>query len=361
MVELGPPPPTPPLIFPSGASYSPGDGESRPQTLIHDDATPLTVLLSVLALSVRERVPMSMGEETVQSVRVCRESMATEAAESCPGGTTSVGGSGVAGCTICVTGRIVGLCAAAPSVSMTTGLKASRMDFWPDSVQGRGGEEGEILGLGGDGEREGLLLMQGGLESNFGVMGESVTGSEGDVFVGLLIDWSTPDWAGGQESAPKEAGGSSEPSVTGTGGEVSGGGLSCIDTAPASAASSGEAWGDSGGMLRGSTGSGDSNTELGLGSMMGVVEINRDVGMGAGEESAFAAADSLSFTWGTAECVADFPESPSGAGGSSAKRGSVMSGASCEEGEDRGRTLLACITPSSLRPVMGLLDREEAE
>lgn len=92
--------------------------------------------------------------------------------------------------------------------------------------------------------------------------------------------------------------------------------------------------------------------------MMGVVEINTDVGMGAAGESAFAAADSLSFTSGTAECVND---SPSGAGGSSAKRGSVMSGASCEEGEDRGRALLACITPSSLRPVMGLLDREEAE
>lgn len=95
--------------------------------------------------------------------------------------------------------------------------------------------------------------------------------------------------------------------------------------------------------------------------MTGVVEINTDVGMGAAGESALAAADSLSFTSGTAECVNDFTESPSGAGGSSAKRGSVMSGASCEEGEDRGRALLACVTPSSLRPVMGLLDREEAE
>lgn len=104
-------------------------------------------------------------------------------------------------------------------------------------MQGRGGGEGEVLGLGGDAEREGLLLKQGGLESNFGVTGESVTGSEGD-------------WAGGQELAPKEAGGSGELSVTGTGGEVSGGGgLSCIDTAPASAASSGEAWGNSGGVL----------------------------------------------------------------------------------------------------------------
>lgn len=90
--------------------------------------------------------------------------------------------------------------------------------------------------------------------------------------------------------------------------------------------------------------------------MMGVVEINADVGMGAAEEFAFAAADSPPFTSGRADCVGDFPESPS-----SAKRGSVMSGASCEEGEDGGRALLAWITPSSLRPVMGLLDREEAE
>lgn len=98
----------------------------------------------------------------------------------CAGGATSVGGSGVAGCTICVTGRIEGLCAAVPSVSMTTGVKASRMDFWPASVQGRGGGEGETIGLGGVGEREGLLLKQGGAESNFGVMGECGVGPGGD-------------------------------------------------------------------------------------------------------------------------------------------------------------------------------------
>ena len=37
--------------------------------LDHDDATPLTVLFSVLALSLMERTPESMGEETVQSTR----------------------------------------------------------------------------------------------------------------------------------------------------------------------------------------------------------------------------------------------------------------------------------------------------
>ncbi len=68
-------------------------------TLDHDDATPLTVLFSVLALSLMERTPESMGEETVQSIRnggvasvepesvmeVGTESTAREAAESCPG------------------------------------------------------------------------------------------------------------------------------------------------------------------------------------------------------------------------------------------------------------------------------------
>lgn len=133
----------------------------------------------------------------------------------CAGGATAVGGSGVAGRTICVTGRIVGLCAAVPSVSMTTGPKASRMDFWP----GRGGGEG-------------LLLIQGGAESNFGVMGESVTGSKGECVVGPGGDWSTLDSVGGQELAD----GSMERSVPGTGGGVGGGGgLSCIDRAPGSA------------------------------------------------------------------------------------------------------------------------------
>lgn len=154
-VEIGRPPP---LRFSSFVSCSRGDGESRLQTLIHDDATPLKVLLSVLALSVMDWVSLSIGEETVQSIRVWRESMATEVSEPCAAGATaSVGDSGVAGCTMCVTGRIVGLCAVVATVSLTTGLKESSKDLWPESVQGTGEEEGEILGLGGLGGLEGLL------------------------------------------------------------------------------------------------------------------------------------------------------------------------------------------------------------
>lgn len=68
-------------------------------TLDHNDATPFTALFSVLALSLMERTPESMGEETVQSIReggvasvepeyvmeVGADSMAREAAESCVG------------------------------------------------------------------------------------------------------------------------------------------------------------------------------------------------------------------------------------------------------------------------------------
>lgn len=114
-------------------------------------------------------------------------------------------------------------------------------------------------------------------------------------------------------------------------------------------------------MLRVSTGSGDSNTELGRGSMVGVVEISRAAGVGTEEESPSVAVDSLSFSWGTAERGNDFTEPPSAAGGSLAKSGSVTSGASWEEAEDRGRGLLACMTPSSLGAVAGMLDKDEAE
>lgn len=68
-------------------------------TLDHNNATPLTVLFSVLALSLVERTPKSMGEETVQTIRegrvasvapksvmeVAAESTARDAAESCVG------------------------------------------------------------------------------------------------------------------------------------------------------------------------------------------------------------------------------------------------------------------------------------
>lgn len=100
--------------------------------------------------------------------------------------------------------------------------------------------------------------------------------------------------------------------------------------------------------------------------MTGVVEINNAGGMGAEGESAeaagsFAPVESSSIVSGMAGSVRDFTESPSAAGGSSARSGSVMSGAFCEEVEDRGRILLAWIMPSSLRPVTGLLDNDETE
>lgn len=347
-----------------------GDGEGRLRALIHEDATPLKVLLSVLALSVMERVSLSMGEETVQSIRVCRESMATGPTEPCAGGTTSLGDSGVAGGTISVTGRIVGLCTVVATMSTTTGLKESSKDLRAESVQGRGEERGEIFGLGRVGDLEGLLLPRGRFESDFGEIGESVTRGTGEYLVGLGKDGSILDSVGGQELTFKEAEVSVELSVTGTGGGVNGGGrLSCIDGASGSAkvarVSARLSWGDSGEMLR-STGSGDSNTELGLGSMIGVVEMSNAAGMGAGEEStevadSFVAVDSLSFISGMAESVRDFTDWPSDSGGSLAKSGSVTSGVFCEEVEDRGRVLLACMMPSSLRPVIGMLDKDEAE
>lgn len=54
-------------------------------TLDQDDKTPLRVLFSVLSLSMIERAPQSNGEETVQSIRVCTESMATALGEHCAG------------------------------------------------------------------------------------------------------------------------------------------------------------------------------------------------------------------------------------------------------------------------------------
>lgn len=96
------------------------------------------------------------------------------------------------------------------------------------------------------------------------------------------------------------------------------------------------------------------------------MEISNAAGMGAGEVStevadSFVAVDSLSFISGMAESVNDFTDSPSISGGSPAKSGSVTSGAFCEEVQDRGPVLLGCMTSSSLRPVMGLLDKDEAE
>lgn len=100
--------------------------------------------------------------------------------------------------------------------------------------------------------------------------------------------------------------------------------------------------------------------------MMGVVEISRAAGTGAGDEStdvadSLVAVDSLSFISGMAESVKDFTDCPSVSGGSSARSGSVGSGAFSEDVEDTPRVLLARRTPSSPRPATGLLDNEEAE
>lgn len=162
--------------------------------------------------------------------------MATEAAGPwASGGATSVGGSGVGGCTICVTGRIVGLCAVA--ASLTAGLKKSSKDLRPESVLGTGDGEGDISGLGGLGGLEGLLLAKGGLESDLGVMGESVTGGKGRCLGGGLgMEGSRLDSVGGQELTLKDSADVSVTGGTGTGGGVNGGGqLSCIDGASGSA------------------------------------------------------------------------------------------------------------------------------
>lgn len=101
----------------------------------------------------------------------------------------------------------------------------------------------------------GLLLAQGGLESDSRVMEVSATGSEGKCLVeGLGREGSILDSVGGQELTLRQAGESVEMSLTGAGGGVNDGGhLSCIDGVTGSAkmarASSREGWGDSGGML----------------------------------------------------------------------------------------------------------------
>lgn len=216
-------------------------------TLDHDDAKPLTVLFSVLALSLMERTPESMGEETVQSIRergvasvepesktkVGTESTATEAAESCPSCTMSVTvrvvDSGVEVCTMSVTGRMVGIGAVVLTVSMTGRVEESAEGIWPESMGG--GET--AAGLEGLRERGDISLTQGEVESNCGGW-ESMTGGMGESLVeGVDVDSSAiSNWMGMSECALMEGGGSMEmlQSVIGTGGGVEdGGGLSCID------------------------------------------------------------------------------------------------------------------------------------
>lgn len=216
--------------------------------LDHDDAMPLTVLFSMLALSLIERTPESIGEDTVQSTReegvasvepesvtdVGAESKTREAAES---GTMSVTvrgvDSGAEGSAMSVTGRMVG-----------------------------GG--GVLL----------TVCTTGGL-------GESLMG-------GVDVHSSTiSNWMGMSECGVMEGGGSvgMSQSVTGTGeGAGDGGRLSCTDGVGESAK---VAWVSSSNAGSGSVtitstslhgGFGDSNVELGGGSMMGVVQINKEAG-----------------------------------------------------------------------------------
>lgn len=108
----------------------------------HDDAMPLTVLFSVLALSLSliERTPESMGEDTVQSIR--EEGVASVEAESVmEDGTESktrrVADRGSVSVTVrvvdsrvelramSVTGRMEGDCAALLTVFMTARVEES--------------------------------------------------------------------------------------------------------------------------------------------------------------------------------------------------------------------------------------------
>lgn len=211
----------------------------------HDDATPLRVF-SVLALSLMERTPESIGEETVQSIRVGAESMATLVAESCAGGTVSVttltaescaGGSvsvtadvadsGMKVCTISVTGRTLGICAFILTVSVAAGLTKPLVGTSSESQWGAGLNEVETLtGLG-----EGLSLTQG--ESKSG-RHESARGVMGECLVeGADVDSSTSsNCMGMSEFVLAEGGSSADVSqcVIGTGeGLKDEGRLLCVD------------------------------------------------------------------------------------------------------------------------------------
>lgn len=115
---------------------------------------------------------------------------------------------------------------------------------------------------------------------------------------------------------------------------------------------------------------GDSKVVLGGGSMMGVVQINNEAGtvpqgVEGSTEGAGAAADSfvgegpMSFISGTAEFISGSTgsETVAGASSASAKSGSVMHGL-CKGVEDSRCSLLACITPSLSRAVVGKDDTE---
>lgn len=328
-----------------------------------------------------------MGEETVQSIREggvasvepesVMESMARGAAKSCAGSTMSVRvvDSGVEVCTMSVTGRMVGIGAAVLTTSTTGGVEESAEGV--GSMGGWGVGEGETeMGLGGVGEGGDISLTQGEVESICGSW-ESMTGGSGE---SLDADSSTiSNWMGMSECGLMEGGGSVVmlQSVIGTGEGVGDGGrLSCIDGVgePANVtwASSGKGTSNFGVIpsMSLASRSGDSNVMLGGGSMMGVVQINKEAGtvpQGAegSAEGAGAAADSfvgegpMLFISGTAESVSGSTGSETVAGGSSApaKSGSVTHGL-CKGVEDSRCSLLACMTPSLPRAVVGEDDTE---
>lgn len=200
----------------------------------------------------------------------------------------SVADSGVEVCTISVTGRMVGIGAVVLTVSMTGELKEPIEGIRPESMHGGGVDGGEIVtGLGGVGEREGLSITQGEVEFNFDGW-ESMTCMGECLVEGVVADLSNNcNSMGMSEFALKEGGGSEEMLQSGieTGEGVGDGGRSsCIDGVGVSAdmewlcsSTGGSNFGVILWMSLGS-GSGDSNVELGRGSMMGLVEINKGAG-----------------------------------------------------------------------------------
>lgn len=180
-----------------------------------------------------------------------------------------------------VTGRTVGISAVVLTVFITGGVEEASEGVWPESMGGGGVGEGKTVSvLGGVGGRGDISLTQGDVGSNCSCSG-SITGGMGEsLFEGVDVDCSTiSNWVGMSEFALMEGGRSVEmwQSGTGTGEGVGDGGrLSCMDGVGDSAR------GDSGkggsivrvtSLISFSIGLGDSNVELGGGSMVGVVQI----------------------------------------------------------------------------------------
>lgn len=146
-----------------------------------------------------------------------------------------------------VTGRMVGT----GIVVSTGGVGESIEGVWPESMGGGGLGEGEtVTGLGGVGEGEDLSITQEEVESELGGWESMPEGMGESLGEGVDVDFSTFSiWMEMSECAQMEGGGSMEvmQSEVGTREGV-------VDEV------------------------GDSNVELGGGSMMGVVQINKEAG-----------------------------------------------------------------------------------